>query len=151
MPRPRVLKEPRTVPIIFEAELYEKLEVVARSRDLSVSALIRMLAEREVRAHQEQTEREGMGEGDVTLKCALCKKGEAKYVLVEFALSDDLFTPACEACLEELKSRIPVGLAYVPLEPLALGKLIETANKRWQLAQECFWMLKRSSRAKRLE
>ena len=53
MPRPRVLREPRVVPIVFEAELYRKLEAAARARGLSVSAFIRMLVERELRSMQQ--------------------------------------------------------------------------------------------------
>jgi hypothetical protein len=53
MPRPRVLKEPRVVPIVFEAELYRKLEAAARARGLSVSAFIRLLVERELRSMQQ--------------------------------------------------------------------------------------------------
>jgi hypothetical protein len=53
MPRPRVLREPRVVPIVFEAELYRKLEAAAKARGLSVSAFIRMLVERELRSMQQ--------------------------------------------------------------------------------------------------
>ena len=52
MPRPKVLKNAKVVPIVFEAELYEKLVVAARSRGLSVSAFVRMLVERELGAPQ---------------------------------------------------------------------------------------------------
>jgi hypothetical protein len=52
MPRPKVLKNAKVVPIVFEAELYEKLAAAARSRGLSVSALIRMLVARELGALQ---------------------------------------------------------------------------------------------------
>jgi hypothetical protein len=53
MPRPRVLREPKVVPIVFETELYRKLEAAARARGLSVSAFIRMLVERELRSMQQ--------------------------------------------------------------------------------------------------
>jgi len=53
MPRPRVLREPRVVPIVFEAELYRKLEAAAKARGLSVSAFIRMIVERELRSMQQ--------------------------------------------------------------------------------------------------
>jgi hypothetical protein len=53
MPRPRVLREPRVVPIVFEAELYRKLEAAAKARGLSVSAFVRMLVERELRSMQQ--------------------------------------------------------------------------------------------------
>jgi len=52
MPRPRVLKNAKVVPIVFEAELYEKLAAAARSRGLSVSAFIRMLVAQELGALQ---------------------------------------------------------------------------------------------------
>jgi len=53
MPRPRVLREAKIVPIVFEAELYRKLEAAARARGLSVSAFIRLLVERELRSMQQ--------------------------------------------------------------------------------------------------
>jgi hypothetical protein len=53
MPRPKVLREPKVVPIVFETELYRKLEAAARARGLSVSAFIRLLVERELRSMQQ--------------------------------------------------------------------------------------------------
>jgi len=43
MPRPKTLKNPKTVTIIFEKEDYEELERIAFSKNTSVSALIREL------------------------------------------------------------------------------------------------------------
>lgn len=88
-----------------------------------------------------------MGGGNANLKCALCGKGEARYVLIEFMLSSDLFTPVCETCLEELKRQVDDRvLVSVSLESLTFEELIEIANKRWQLALDCFEMLGRLSR-----
>jgi hypothetical protein len=53
MPRPRVLREAKIVPIVFEAELYRKLESAAKARGLSVSAFIRLLVEQELRSMQQ--------------------------------------------------------------------------------------------------
>jgi hypothetical protein len=47
------LREPKVVPIVFETELYRKLEAAARARGLSVSAFIRLLVERELRSMQQ--------------------------------------------------------------------------------------------------
>jgi hypothetical protein len=88
-----------------------------------------------------------VGGRNAGLKCALCGKGEARYVLIEFMFSSDLFTPVCETCLEELKRQIDDRvLERMSLESLTFEKLIEVANKRWQLALECFKMLGRLSR-----
>jgi predicted CopG family antitoxin len=43
MPRPRTLKNPKTVTIIFEKDDYEELERIAFSKNTSVSALLREL------------------------------------------------------------------------------------------------------------
>jgi predicted CopG family antitoxin len=43
MPRPRTLKNPKTVTIIFEKDDYEELERIAFAKNTSVSALIREL------------------------------------------------------------------------------------------------------------
>jgi predicted CopG family antitoxin len=43
MPRPRTLKNPKTVTIIFEKDDYEELARIAFSKNTSVSALIREL------------------------------------------------------------------------------------------------------------
>jgi len=48
MPRPRVLKQAKIVPLVFEADLYEKLKEAASSKGLSVSAFVRSLVEKEL-------------------------------------------------------------------------------------------------------
>jgi len=55
MPRPRVLKRARVVPLVFEDDLYERLREVAKRRGLSVSAFIRQLVVRELQQAPLQT------------------------------------------------------------------------------------------------
>jgi predicted DNA-binding protein len=45
MPRPAVLKQPKTTVLVLEKELYERLESEAKRRGKSVSALVREIVE----------------------------------------------------------------------------------------------------------
>lgn len=96
-----------------------------------------------------------MGGGNASLKCALCGKGEAKYVLVASALSEDYLTPVCDACLEGVRLLVERGLVEcIPLEPTAIGRLIEIANMVWSNYQLCLWLYSRCeerARSKRFQ
>ena len=48
MPKPKTLKNPKKVTIIFEKEDYEELERIASSKNTSVSALIRELVSKQI-------------------------------------------------------------------------------------------------------
>jgi len=50
MPRKRVLERARAVPVVLEAELYEKAVELAKARGLSFSGLVRNLLKKELEA-----------------------------------------------------------------------------------------------------
>jgi hypothetical protein len=149
MPRPRVLKQSKVVPLVFEAELYERLRDLARSRGLSVSAYVRMLVERELGLARQQAQAEGE--------------------LVS-AAEDDPLDPLVEVDVEEFEQQlqrlegevaeleraveqaVKSGHGYGYFSGSQLGELNQLAwrlTERWQSLRRWYYRLKRDLPARR--
>ena len=149
MPRPRVLKQSKVVPLVFEAELYERLRDLARSRGLSVSAYVRMLVERELGLARQQAQAEGE--------------------LVS-AAEDDPLDPLTEVDVEEFEQQlgrlegevaelekavdqaVKGGLGYGYFAGSQLSELNQLAWKlteRWNTLRRWYYRLRRDLPARR--